>query len=132
MLAQVLPSLGFAVWTASGAAEALDLLRGHGGEVDVALVDRQLRGPDGPRTLAALRQLKHDLACCLMTGSLPNAGWLHLPGCDRVLLKPFAPADLAGVLRELCGEPSARTARKINRRAKQIGTEPDYDETWGE
>jgi hypothetical protein len=25
----------------------------------------------------------------------------------------------------------ANTARKINRRAEEVGTDPDYDETWG-
>ena len=35
-------------------------------------------------------------------------------------------------LRELAEEEFARTTRKINRRAKEIGTEADYDEKWGE
>jgi CheY-like chemotaxis protein len=73
------------------------------------LVARQLRGQDGLQTVAALRRVKPDLPCCLMTGSLPHAGWLSAPGCDRVLLKPFSPLDLAEVLRELCGDPLART-----------------------
>lgn len=35
-------------------------------------------------------------------------------------------------LRKVGEEEFARTARKINSRAKQIGTEADYDEKWGE
>lgn len=35
-------------------------------------------------------------------------------------------------LREVGRDEFARTARKINRQAKEIGTEADYDETWGE
>jgi hypothetical protein len=35
-------------------------------------------------------------------------------------------------LRRAAQEEFARTARTINRRAKTIGTDADYDETWGE
>jgi hypothetical protein len=34
-------------------------------------------------------------------------------------------------LRRLAEEEFGTTARKINRRAEQIGTEADYDEHWG-
>ena len=35
-------------------------------------------------------------------------------------------------LRQLGGKEFRKTARKINRRAEQIGTEAEYDEEWGE
>ena len=38
----------------------------------------------------------------------------------------------AGGLRKVGEEEFAKTARKINSRAKQIGAEADYDEKWGE
>lgn len=38
----------------------------------------------------------------------------------------------ATALRRLGEEEFSKTARKINRRAKQIGVEADYDEKWGE
>lgn len=34
-------------------------------------------------------------------------------------------------LREVGTDEFAKTARKINSRAKEIGVEADYDETWG-
>ena len=37
----------------------------------------------------------------------------------------------AATLRRAGQDEFARTARKINRRAKAIGTEADYDDTWG-
>lgn len=40
--------------------------------------------------------------------------------------------DEASTLRGLAKDEFSTTARKINRRAKKINTEPDYDETWGE
>src|SRR5437868_2918383 len=38
----------------------------------------------------------------------------------------------AAGLRRVAQEEFARTARKINHRAEQIGTEADYDEKWGD
>ena len=38
----------------------------------------------------------------------------------------------AGELRKVGEEEFAKTARKINSRAKEIGVEADYDEKWGE
>ncbi len=35
-------------------------------------------------------------------------------------------------IRETAEEEFARTARKINSRAKEIGTETNYDEKWGD
>jgi hypothetical protein len=35
-------------------------------------------------------------------------------------------------IREVAEEEFAKTARKINRRAEEIGVEADYDEAWGE
>jgi len=40
--------------------------------------------------------------------------------------------DEADDLREAAADEFARTARAINRRAGTIGTDADYDETWGE
>ena len=37
----------------------------------------------------------------------------------------------AKVLRDLGEVEFSKTTRKINRRARQIGTESDYDEKWG-
>jgi len=38
----------------------------------------------------------------------------------------------AGTLRRIGKEEFRKTAKKINRRASKIGTEADFDETWGE
>jgi hypothetical protein len=40
--------------------------------------------------------------------------------------------DEAGDLHRAAQHDFTTTAREINRRAKAIGTEADYDETWGE
>ncbi len=38
----------------------------------------------------------------------------------------------AGELRDAAESEFATTARKINRQARTIGTEPNYDEKWGD
>ncbi len=38
----------------------------------------------------------------------------------------------ANDLRKVARDEFATTARKINRRAKEIGTDADYDESWGD
>lgn len=38
----------------------------------------------------------------------------------------------ANTLRKIGREEFQKTAKKINSRAKQIGTQPDFDEKWGE
>ena len=40
--------------------------------------------------------------------------------------------DAASDLRRVADDEFAATARKINRRARRIGTEADYDEKWGD
>lgn len=40
--------------------------------------------------------------------------------------------DEAKELRKEAEKEFASTARKINRRAKEIGTDADYDEKWGD
>ena len=40
--------------------------------------------------------------------------------------------DDIGDIRETAEEEFSKTARKINNQAEKIGTDADYDETWGE
>jgi hypothetical protein len=64
-----------------------------------------------------------------LTELYKRAGYLitltHAPSWEE----KFGPK--AAGLRQAAKDEFASTARKINRRAKQIGTEADYDEKWG-
>jgi len=51
--------------------------------------------------------------------------WTHAPSWEEKFGR-----DATG-LRRVGKEEFSKTARKINRRAAQIGTEADYDEKWG-
>ena len=79
------------------------------------------------------REIRHDVG---KAGSRPaltelykRAGYLitltHAPSWEEKFGKD------ASKLRQAARDEFAVTARKINRRAKQVGTEADYDEKWG-
>lgn len=59
-----------------------------------------------------------------------RAGYLitltHAPSWEKKF------GDEADDLRDVAEDEFGITARKINSRAKDIGTDADYDETWGE
>ena len=65
-----------------------------------------------------------------LTELYKRAGYLitltHAPSWEEKFGKE------AAQLRKVAKEEFGPTARKINRRAAQIGTAADYDETWGE
>src|SRR5262245_61259857 len=94
---------GFAVWTASDGAAALELYRQQRQHIQLVLLDVRMPGLDGPQTLAELRRLDADVACCFMsadTGSytpddLRRQGGLHL------IAKPFRLEEVTTTLRGL-------------------------------
>src|SRR5262245_58954807 len=65
-----------------------------------------------------------------LTGLYKRAGYVitvtHAPSWEEKFGKE------AAQLRKVAKEEFGTTARKINRRATQIGTEADYDEKWGD
>jgi CheY-like chemotaxis protein len=56
-----LESRGFNAWLAVDGNDALDLYRRHREEIDLVLLDVQMRGLDGPHTLEALQQFDPDV-----------------------------------------------------------------------
>jgi hypothetical protein len=65
-----------------------------------------------------------------LTELYKRAGYLitltHAPSWEEKFGKE------AATLRKVAKEEFGTTARKINHRAEQIGTDADYDETWGD
>jgi hypothetical protein len=72
---------------------------------------------DQAKSRAALTEL-YKRACYLITLT-------HAPSWKEKFGREVS------ALRKIGEEEFGRTARKINRRAKQIGAEADYDEKWG-
>jgi CheY-like chemotaxis protein len=105
LLGLALPQFGFAVWLASGGEEAIALFQQHRHDISLALLDVLMPGLDVPATLLALRELEPSLRCCFMTGEPGghSPGELLALGAERVFLKPFALAELAGSLWGLLG-----------------------------
>ncbi|MCC6615852.1 MAG: hypothetical protein IT320_20450 [Anaerolineae bacterium] len=88
-------------------------------KTDLKQVFQEIRSDvDGARSRSDLTELYR------------RAGYLitltHAPSWEKKF------GDDADDLREVAQDEFATTARKINSRAKSIGTDADYDETWGE
>jgi CheY-like chemotaxis protein len=61
---------GFDVSPASGGRAAVALFHRHAATISLVLLNVLMPHLDGPRTLAALRQIDPDVPCCFISGSL--------------------------------------------------------------
>jgi CheY-like chemotaxis protein len=104
-----LESRGFAVWLAVDGDDALDLYRKNRQEIDLVLLDVQMPGLDGPRTLEALRRLNPDVVACFMTGSAANYTEEDLVkrGAAWVFRKPLRAAEVAELLEQVVAAPAS-------------------------
>jgi DNA-binding NtrC family response regulator len=100
LLHTMLRRLGFPVWLALGGQAALEVYRREQARVGVVLIDVRMPGLDGPGTLAELRKIRPDLACCFMSGCTDpyTADDLHALGAAHLFTKPFPVDDLLAVL----------------------------------
>jgi DNA-binding response OmpR family regulator len=103
LVCAALGTAGYRVWGAGDGEEALRLYRTHAGEIDAALLDRDMPVKDGPATLAELRALAPTLPCCVMTGAGPAVERQLLSlGASCVLAKPFLLPELVAMMKGLC------------------------------
>jgi CheY-like chemotaxis protein len=105
-----LESRGFDTWLAVDGDDALDLYRRHRDQIDLVLLDVQMPGLDGPRTLEALQRLNPGVVACFMSG---NPGTfteqdLLARGAAGMFSKPFRSAAVADVLQRLASVPDSR------------------------
>jgi hypothetical protein len=92
----------------------------------------EVRSEDDVR--AIFRQLRKDITAAEDRGDLTllyrRAGYVvtkaEQTDADR------AAAEAADVLRQVADEEFANTARRINRRARELECTPDYEEAWVE
>src|SRR5262249_48610550 len=97
--------------------------------------DRHIYGEVNSKTglKRVFRDIRHDVEMAnsrpALTELYKRAGYLitltHAPSWEEKFGKQ------ASTLSKLGKEEFRKTAHKINRRAAQVGTEADYDETWG-
>lgn len=100
MLKVALEARGFDVWLAMDGDDAIDQYKRDSAEIDLVLLDVQMPGLDGPRTLNALRRLDPDILACFMTGDAGSYTRSDLMACGAVCVfdKPFVAAELAHAL----------------------------------
>jgi CheY-like chemotaxis protein len=98
---------GFRVWTAGSGEDALDRCCAHGEEIAVVLLDVQMPGLDGPRTLDGIRALDVEIPVCFMTGDPDryDPSDLLRRGARHLFRKPFRMDEVIRVVRSLANEP---------------------------
>lgn len=91
----LIQSLGMDVVTASGADDALRLLREHD-DISILLTDMQMPKHNGVELAKMAREFRPDLKLIFATGQWRVAG--DLPAGSTVLQKPFTRDELANAL----------------------------------
>jgi two-component system, cell cycle sensor histidine kinase and response regulator CckA len=102
---EFLEQLGYRMLTASNAKEAVALVEGYSGKIDLLITDVVMPGLPGPELAEALLALRPDLKVIFISGyavgSLAPNGILK-PGTVLVN-KPFTIRALTAKLREVLG-----------------------------
>jgi CheY-like chemotaxis protein len=103
LLHTLLRRQGFVVWPAAGGAAAIEIFRREQANIAVVLLDVRMPGLDGPQTLAELRRIRPDVACCFMSGCTApyTSEDLRALGAAHLFPKPFPVDEIASVLARL-------------------------------
>ena len=96
-----LQALGYRVFSATTASEAVELARSYG-PLDAALIDLALGDPSGLELISQLREVQEDL-CVIIASGYADMAARDLDGgpASAVLGKPFDAGTLARCLRTL-------------------------------
>jgi CheY-like chemotaxis protein len=105
--------MGFEVLTAADGEQALEAVRLH--QPDLLITDLSLPGMDGFELIA---QVRHDpnltaipIICLSGYGGHLYEQRAEAAGCDRILLKPCTPDELAEVAAELIQDATNRRTK---------------------
>jgi two-component system cell cycle sensor histidine kinase/response regulator CckA len=103
--ARGLVSRGYTVLQASNGVEALEVLEGNGGAVDLVVSDVVMPEMDGPTLLKEMRQRNPDLKIIFVSGYAEEAFQKHLPSPEQgqqfaFLPKPFTLKQLVAAVKE--------------------------------
>ena len=94
---------GYAVLEASNGPEAIEVVAGHGGPIDLLVTDVVMPGMSGRELVAFLKVNQPHLKVLFMSGYVDDAVIRHgiIGATDAFLQKPFSPRALAGRVREI-------------------------------
>ena len=100
--ARLLKTMGYEVLSAGGGKEAIELLRQHGANVSLVILDLTMPEMSGAATYRALREVVPGVKVLLSSGySIEGqAQELLAQGCSGFLQKPFDASTLSAKLRE--------------------------------
>ena len=99
----ILTKLGYTVVAARSGQQAIELLRQHGEQVHLVLLDMIMPGMDGDTTFDALRAIRPNLPILLSSGYALNdqAMAIMQRGCNGFIEKPFTLAALSARIRAI-------------------------------
>ena len=109
--ARALKLRGYNVLEASGGEEALDLVRGHAGNIHLVITDVVMPNMDGPTLVRALKRLRPDIHVIFMSGYAEEAFRRNDEKAEDLhfLPKPFGLKQLAAKVKDvLSGAPPAK------------------------
>ncbi len=102
LCARLLKTMGYEVLSAGGGKEAIELLRQHGADVSLVILDLTMPEMSGAATYRALREIVPGVKVLLSSGySIEGqAQELLAQGCSGFIQKPFDTSTLAAKVRE--------------------------------
>ncbi|HEX7546694.1 MAG TPA: response regulator, partial [Gemmatimonadaceae bacterium] len=100
---RALRKLGYTVFGATGAREAIPIAREHSGTLDLLLTDLTMPEMNGRDLAAELQRIVPGLTCIFMSGYSSDSMFLDdVPGASRhFIAKPFAISELTATVRSV-------------------------------
>ncbi|HEV7873456.1 MAG TPA: ATP-binding protein, partial [Enterovirga sp.] len=100
---RALTARGYTVLEAASGVEALDIIDGHGGPIDLVVSDVVMPEMDGPTLLVELRRRYPDLKVVFVSGYAEEAFRKHLPSGEEFnfLPKPFSLKQLVETVKQV-------------------------------
>lgn len=104
LLVDLLDENGYRVLEAGGASEALAVLFGHHGDVDLLLTDVVMPGLSGFALAREIRSLRPDIRVLYCSGYIAPHEW-NEPLYGPMICKPFRTDEVLALVRKTLGTP---------------------------
>ena len=103
LLQMALRKNGYTVLAAESAREALEIVRGHAGAIDLLITDVVMPDMNGLELVRALATIRPETRTLFMSGYMDDALGDHgvLPSQANFIQKPFSPRVIAQKVRDI-------------------------------